>query len=131
MRYPVAIWAGNGAYSAEVPDLPGVITEADSISELEDMVKEAAYGWMEAELDDSRSIPDPTSVEHFSSDDVYKDCMWMLVDLDMDKISDKVERVNVCLPSRALRRLDFLASNAGTSRSSYLARPIYTMNAQI
>ena len=35
MRYPVAVWNTNGVYSAEVPDLPGAITEADSIEELE------------------------------------------------------------------------------------------------
>ena len=59
MRYPVAVWVENGAYSAEVPDLPGVITEADSIEELETMVQDAASGWMECELDDGRAIPSP------------------------------------------------------------------------
>ena len=44
MRYPVAVWVENGSYSAEVPDLPGVITEADSIEELETMVQDAASG---------------------------------------------------------------------------------------
>ena len=39
MRYPVAVWNTNGVYSAEVPDLPGAITEADSIEELERSVK--------------------------------------------------------------------------------------------
>ena len=57
MRYPVAVWVENGSYSAEVPDLPGVITEADSIEELETMVQDAASGWMECELDDGRAIP--------------------------------------------------------------------------
>ena len=35
----------------------------------------------------------------------------MLVDIDMSKLSDKTERLNICLPSRALRRLDSLAAN--------------------
>lgn len=35
----------------------------------------------------------------------------MLVDIDTSKLSDKTERLNICLSSRALRRLDSLAAN--------------------
>lgn len=98
----MAVWVENGSYSAEVPDLPGVITEADSIEELETMVQDAASGWMECELDDGRAIPPPTSIENYLSDEDYQDCTWMLVDIDMSKLSDKTERLNICLPSRAL-----------------------------
>ena len=128
MRYPVAVWVENGSYSAEVPDLPGVITEADSIEELETMVQDAASGWMECELDDGRAIPPPTSIENYLSDEDYQDCTWMLVDIDMSKLSDKTERLNICLPSRALQRLDLLAAKAGESRSGFLAKTIYSLN---
>ena len=127
MRYPVAVWVENGIYSAEVPDLPGVITEADSLEELEKMVVEAASGWMECELDDGRAIPEPSKIENHLTNENYQDCMWMLVDVDMTKLSDKVERLNICLPSRALRRLDSLAAKAGESRSGFLAKTIYSL----
>ena len=127
MRYPVAVWVENGIYSAEVPDLPGVITEADSLEELEKMVVEAASGWMECELDDGRAIPEPSKIENHMTNENYQDCMWMLVDVDMTKLSDKVERLNICLPSRALRRLDSLAAKAGESRSGFLAKTIYSL----
>ena len=127
MRYPVAVWVENGIYSAEVPDLPGVITEADSLEELEKMVVEAASGWMECELDDGRAIPEPSKIENHLTNENYQDCMWMLVDVDMTKLSDKVERLNICLPSRALRRLDLLAAKAGESRSGFLAKTIYSL----
>lgn len=81
MKYPVAVWMENGVYSAEVPDLPGVITEADSLEELEKMVADAASGWLKCELDDGRSIPSPTSIEHYIENQVYEDCIWMLVDI--------------------------------------------------
>lgn len=41
MKYPVAVWITDSLYSAEVPNLPGVITEADSIAEQELSIKEA------------------------------------------------------------------------------------------
>ena len=125
MRYPVAVWSEEGAFSAEVPDLPGVITEADSIPELEEFVVEAACGWMEAELDDGRAIPEPTEVGKLFENEEYKGCTWLLVDIDLDSLSDKVERVNITLPSRALRRLDALANRNGETRSGCIARMVY------
>ena len=60
IRYPVAIREENGTYCATVPDLPGVITEANSIDELVCAIEEASLGWMEAEIDDGREIPKPS-----------------------------------------------------------------------
>lgn len=122
MKYPVVIWNTDGVYTAEAPDLPGVVTEADSIAQLEASIKEAACGWMESELDDGRAIPAPRPVEDYFGNKDFDGGTWMLIDIDLDSLSDKVERVNVCLPSRVLRRLDFLASSAGSSRSAYLSQ---------
>ena len=41
-------------------------------------------------------------------------------------LSDKVERINITLPSRALRRLDLLTKRAGETRSGYLTNLIYS-----
>ena len=120
MRYPVAVWNTNGVYSAEVPDLPGAITEADSIEELERSVKEASSLWMECVLDENKSIPAPTSIESHTNKPEYQDCLWLLVDFPLNDISDKAERINITIPSRVLRRLDNLAKNAGESRSGYI-----------
>ena len=59
MKYPVAVWFEEGTYTAEVPSLPGVVTEADNLPDLEKAIKEAASGWMEAELDSGRLVPEP------------------------------------------------------------------------
>ena len=120
MRYPVAVWNTNGVYSAEVPDLPGAITEADSIEELERSVKEASALWMECVLDENKSIPAPTSIESHTNKPEYQDCLWLLVDFPLNDISDKAERINITIPSRVLRRLANLAKNAGETRSGYL-----------
>jgi predicted RNase H-like HicB family nuclease len=39
--------AEEGGYWAEVPALPGCITEGDTIEELESNLKDAIQGWME------------------------------------------------------------------------------------
>ena len=51
----------------------------------------------------------------------YKGWVFGSVDIDMSKISDKAERVNITLPKRVLRRLDNLAKESGDSRSGYIA----------
>lgn len=83
MKYPVAIWHTDGIYTAEVPDLPGVVTEAESIAVLETCVKEAAVGWIKAELASGRSIPAPRLAEHCASNLDDKNCRWMLIDINV------------------------------------------------
>lgn len=95
MRFPVAVWNTDGVYSAEVPDLPGVITEANSIEELESSVKEAAFGWIECVLDENKAIPKPSYVDKYLNNPDYQDCLWLFVDFSIDEFSDKTERVNI------------------------------------
>lgn len=87
IRYLVAIREENGTYCATVPDLPGVITEANSIDELVCAIEEASLGWMEAEIDDGREIPKPSLVEKLFKDKDYKNCIWVFADIDLDKLS--------------------------------------------
>lgn len=129
MKYPVAVWEYPEGFSAEVPDLPGAITEADTFPELEGNILEAASGWMEAALDHNEVIPAPSSVVTLRKNPDYADCFWVMADINPNSLSDKVERINICLPSRALRHLDRLAQKAGESRSGFLSKTIYTMSA--
>ena len=39
--------AEEGGYWAEVPELPGCVTEADTLDELNEMLKEAIAGYLE------------------------------------------------------------------------------------
>lgn len=45
-----------------------------------------------------------------------------VVDLDLSKLTDKVERINITLSSKVLRRLDRLAQSIGETRSGYIAK---------
>ncbi len=86
MQYPVAVWNANGVYSASIPDLPGVIAEAESEMELARCLKEASQSWIEAELDLGRAIPEPHPVAAHQSDPTYEGCSWTMFDLDVEKI---------------------------------------------
>lgn len=44
-----------------------------------------------------------------------------MVDIDLARLSDKVERVHIALPACVLRRIDAAAKAAGESRSGFIA----------
>lgn len=130
MRYPIVIERGDDmhAFGVVVPDLPGCFSAGDTLEEAFDMAKEAVEGWLEVCLDDGAEIPKPSSLEAISNLSDYQGWILGTVDVDMSKLSDKAERVNITLPQRVLRRLDALANKAGDTRSGYIARMVLEGN---
>lgn len=130
MRYPIVIERGDDAHAfgVVVPDLPGCFSAGDTLEEAFDMAKEAVEGWLEVCLDDGAEIPKPSSLEAISNLSDYQGWILGTVDVDMSKLSDKAERVNITLPQRVLRRLDALANKAGDTRSGYIARMVLEGN---
>lgn len=123
MRYPIAIEPGDDkhAFSVVVPDLPGCFSAGDTLDEAVDNAKESIELWLETVIDDGGAIPEPRSITEHQSNPEYSGWIWALVALDLAELSDKVERVNVTLPARVLRRIDAAAKAAGESRSGFIA----------
>lgn len=124
MHYPIAIEAGTGAeaYGVVVPDLPGCFSAGDTLDEAMDNAKEAIELWLEVAIDDGMPIPEPSALADHQRKREFKGWAWGLVTVDLASLSDKVERINITLPSRVLRRIDQAAKEAGESRSGYIAR---------
>lgn len=123
MRYPIMIEAGddNAAWSVIVPDLPGCYSAGDSLDEAVDAVQEAAAAWIDVALDEGRMIPKPSSVEGAVRSGDYDGWIVSYVDVDPSLLDDTIERINITLPLRVLKRLDAKAKEKGLSRSSYIA----------
>lgn len=51
---------------ARVVELPGCITEGDTLAEAAAMIQDALAAWIEIALDDGRPIPEPRSSEDYS-----------------------------------------------------------------
>lgn len=56
----------DGGYFAEVKELPGCMTEADSKNEALEMIEDAMRGWIEFALEDNTPIPEPVMEDGFS-----------------------------------------------------------------
>jgi predicted RNase H-like HicB family nuclease len=65
MRYAVVIEKANTNYSAYVPDLPGCVATAASVSEVENEIREAIRFHIECLKEDGFTVPSPTSIAEY------------------------------------------------------------------
>lgn len=124
MHYPIAIEPGSDttAWGVVVPDLPGCFSAADTMEEALIQAEEAVAAWIEATLDAGEDVPKPSSIDALRAGHAeLEGWLWALVKVDPAMLDDTVERVNISLPRRVLRRLDALARNAGETRSGFIA----------
>jgi len=56
----------DGTFFAEVAELPGCMTEADTAEEVVEMIKDAMAGWIEVALSEGLPIPDPAAEPEYS-----------------------------------------------------------------
>jgi predicted RNase H-like HicB family nuclease len=65
MRYAVVIEKADGNYSAYVPDLPGCVATAATISEVESEIREAIRFHIDGLKADGTDVPMPTSIAEY------------------------------------------------------------------
>ncbi len=124
MRYPIAIEAGDdrNAFGVVVPDLPGCFSAGDTLDEALTNASEAIALWIETVLDDGGTVPPPGRIETHRTNADYNGWIWALAEIDPAVLSDQVERVDIALPTRLLRRIDEFACTHHETRSGFLAR---------
>ena len=123
IRYPVLIEEGSEdtAFGVVVPDLPGCFSAGDTLDEAMDSAREAIAGWVDAKLDAGEAIPSPSALLAVRQLPEYAGWTVAVVELDDAVFDDTIERVNITLPKRVLRRLDDLAAKRGRSRGGFIA----------
>lgn len=119
MLYPVYVHHDVGtAYGVTIPDLPGVFAAADDAVDIPRMVQQA----VEARYGDESTGPAPASpLERYSQAGEYTGGFWMLVDVDVSRLSTRAMRLNISLPEYLVGRIDQAAASRRMSRSAYLA----------
>lgn len=124
MRFPIAIEPGdeNTAFGVVIPDLPGCFSAGDTLDEAMAGAEEAIALWVDATLDAGKAIPTPSSLDIIRLNPDFEGWIFAIVAIDPALLDDTVERVNITLPRRVLKRLDALAEAAGSSRSGYVAQ---------
>jgi len=124
MHYPIAIEPGTGhtAFGVVVPDLPGCFSAGDTLDEAFANAVEAATAWLDAAIDTGTAIPEPSPLGAIQNTPDYAGWIFGVISVDPAALDDAVERVNITLPRRVLKRLDAQAASAGETRSGYIAK---------
>lgn len=66
-KYPFVVYPSReGGYSAEVPDLPGCLSEGEDLEELSKHIEEARRLWIEVAYEEGLDIPLPRNEEFYS-----------------------------------------------------------------
>lgn len=90
----------KSGYTVAVPDLPGCVSEGDSLIDAIDMGTDAACGWVLGELEEGNSVPSPTPHDQIV---IEQDGFVNLLVLDMEryaeKYGDKTIRKNITIPA--------------------------------
>ena len=100
--YPAVFYPckNKSGYTVEVPDLPGCVTEGDSLADAIMMGTDAASGWILDELEDGKAYPKASDASEVK---VRKGGIVNLLVLDMDayaeKYGNKSVRKNISIPA--------------------------------
>ncbi len=119
---------GKEGYTVVVPDLPGCVTEGDTLADAILMAEDAASGWVLDELEDGNTAPTASQIE-----DIHKEQgeFVNLLVLDMDtyaeKYGSKAVRKNLTIPAW----LNTFAENHQVNFSQVLTDALTSMYQQI
>jgi predicted RNase H-like HicB family nuclease len=121
MLYPVYVHMGDDkhAHSVTFPDFPGCFSAADTWEDLPAVIQEAAeahYG-----LGDE-PVPAPSALDVLTADPEYYGGVWLLADIDLDRLNPVPVRLNISLPSYLVRDIDAYAKKQHLTRSGFLAQ---------
>lgn len=118
--YPAVLypWDDGEGYTVEVPDLPGCVTEGDTLVNAIEMGIDAASGWLLSELEEGNKIPIASNINKIVPSEQNAVTQYLVLDLDTyaEKYGNKSVRKNLTIPSW----LNTLAEKNGVNFSDVL-----------
>ncbi len=124
MDIPVVIFIDEGSvYGVNVPDIRGCHSWGDTIEDALKNVKEAIVGHIETLLELGEPVEiNQSKIASLQENPEYKGGIWALVNLDLEKLDSKPERINISVPRFVLSKIDRYAESRHESRSGFLSR---------
>lgn len=120
MLYPAYVRkALKGPHAATLPDFPGVTCTADALPDLSVAIQqaiEAHYAGVEME------ILSPTPLDRLHNHPDYTGGVWLLVDIDVDKLHRRPVNLTITLPAHLAASINQYATSHQMSRSDFLAK---------
>ena len=87
--YPACCYPSEeGGYTVVIPDLPGCVTEGDTLAEAMEMAIDAASGWLLGEVEENKQLPKASDIKNVKPDE-YENGFVSLIGVDLDEYSQK------------------------------------------
>ena len=102
LTYPAIFipWDDGSGYTVEVPDLPGCVSEGNSLAEAIFMGTDAASGWVLTELEDVKSAPKASPIKAISPEaGGFVSILVLDMDAYAEKYGNKAVRKNLTIPA--------------------------------
>lgn len=103
LTYPACFYPCEekaGGYTVEVPDLPGCVSEGDTLADAILMATDAACGWVLDELEDGKTIPPASPLSNIIPEpDGFVNMLVLDMDSYAEKYGDKAVRKNLTIPA--------------------------------
>lgn len=116
LLYPAIFIPYGEGYTVEFPDLPGCVTQGDTLEEAFEMAADAASGWILTSIEAGENIPAPSKRINIFEESAF----FNLIVLDMEayakRYSNKAVKKTLTLP----QWLNTLAEKSGVNFSKVL-----------
>ena len=124
MEIPVAIFKDEGSvYGVNVPDIRGCHSWGDTIDEALKNAKEAIYSHVEMLVELGAPVEIAQSrIEVLAQQAEYAGAVWALVNVELEKLDSKPERINISIPRFVLSKIDDFAASRHETRSGVISR---------
>ena len=116
LYYPALFIQYNDGFTIEFPDLPGCVTQGDSLEDAFAMVADAACGWILTSIEDGEDIPSPSNIQNIKVDEGFVNYVMLDIDEYAKRYSTKAVKKTLTIP----QWLNQLAERQGVNFSQEL-----------
>ena len=120
LYYPAIFIINEYGYTVEFPDLPGCVTQGDTLEEAFEMAEDAASGWILTSIEDNEEVPPPSPVGSIDNSVGHVNYVQLDIDSYAKKYSSKSVKKTLTIP----QWLNTIAENEGLNFSQELQRAI-------
>lgn len=102
LTYPACFYPceNTNGYTVEIPDLPGCVSEGDSLADAILMATDAASGWVLDELEDGKDVPKASAPQDIvPGDGGFVSMLVLDMDAYAEKYGEKSVRKNITIPA--------------------------------
>jgi predicted RNase H-like HicB family nuclease len=119
----------GGVYQVSVPDLPGCVTNANSIDLGLEKITQSIKSHLEILAEYGEKIPSVLSIDShrqkysIEHPHTHSQVFWAIVDIDITAYLGKSHKINVTLPALLIKQIDerVSKSSAYKTRSGFIA----------